>query len=221
MHVCCHSLPSFTVTNGLLQHKIFYDLCDCFSTKCQHCQGVRKPCTQGLGFFFLLCVQWQRFWFKMKKGFVLEGETIYSHKAQVVQCVECHRPCPIQLSSPSTWWWRSCLLALSESGTIMRFSEARLEPIALSRHFQRYFKGNLDTHTCHELLCRLEAERYNFKGQCLKVDVLTVNKYLKGLCRFFFVYMKWYTLKTCPLSPNWQAGVWERTVFFTGELKIW
>ena len=118
--------------------------------------------------FFLQCVQWQWFWFKMKKGFVLEGETIYPRKAQVVQCVECHRQCPIQLSSPSMWWWRSCLLALNESGTIMRFPEAWLEPIALSRHFQRYFKGNLDTYICHELLCRLEAERYNFKVQYLK-----------------------------------------------------
>jgi len=67
----------------------------------------------------------------------------------------------------------------------MRFPEARLEPMALSRHFQRYFKGNLDTSTCHELLCRLEAERCNFKLQYLKVDVYTVNKHLKGLRKFF------------------------------------
>lgn len=51
---------------------------------------------------FLQCVQRQKFWFKMEKGFVLEGETAYSRKAQVLQWMECHCPCPIQLSSPST-----------------------------------------------------------------------------------------------------------------------
>lgn len=124
--------------------------------------------------FVLFCiqrVQRQKFWFKMKNGFVLEGETIYSHKAQVLQCVECHCPCPIQLSSPSTWWWRPCLLALNESETIMRFPEAWLEPMALFWHFQRYFKGDLDIYTCHELLCRLEDERCNFKLQYLKVNI--------------------------------------------------
>lgn len=41
---------------------VFYDPFDCFSTKCQHCQGLRKPYIQGLAFYFYLqCIQWQ--WF--------------------------------------------------------------------------------------------------------------------------------------------------------------
>lgn len=67
IHVCCHGLPCFTVTNGLLQHNVFYDLCDYFSTKCQHCQGIRKASTHGLG-VLLHYVQWQGFWFE-KCGF--------------------------------------------------------------------------------------------------------------------------------------------------------
>lgn len=64
-------------------------------------KGIPVPRVCFVSFCFQR-VQRQKFWLKMKNGFILEGETIYSRKAQVLQCVECHCPRPIQLSSPST-----------------------------------------------------------------------------------------------------------------------
>lgn len=68
----------------------------------------------------------------------------------------------------------------------MRFPEAWLEPTTLSRHFRRYFKSILDTNILVMSSCA-EDERCNLEHQYSKVDVYTLNKYLRGFCKFLFV----------------------------------
>lgn len=161
MHVCCHSLPCFTATNGLLQHNIFYELCDYFSTKCQHSQGVRKAPTHGLG-VLLHYVQWQGFWFEMC-GFCSWRRNRFSSPG--AGCAVNEMLLPMSHPALFTLYMMMKVLpaVMHESGTVMRFPEAQLEPTALSRHFQRYFKCNPDIHTCQELLCKPEAKRYHFR----------------------------------------------------------